>query len=92
LTALARRVLDDEVLPRRAGDGALHHFDEPAHTVLLVHHEVAGLQLHRIDRALAAARQPGEVARRCTLPEHVGLSQHDELRGVRQEAGVERPT
>ena len=52
--------------------GALHHLDEPADAVLLVHDVVAGAQLQRVDdvarggwavrrMSLVAARRAGEV-------------------------------
>ena len=59
--AFARRVFDDQVFARRpvgaGADGALAHADEPADAVLLVHHVVAGLQLHQVDGLAAALRR-----------------------------------
>ena len=51
--AFARRVFDDQVFARGlcvpGSDGTLTHLDEPADAMLLVHHIVAGLQLHQVD-------------------------------------------
>ena len=49
LAALAGGVLQDEVFPVGAVDGALHQLDVAADAVLLVHHVVAGLELQRVD-------------------------------------------
>ena len=44
LAPLARCILQEEVLTGRAGDLALHHLDVAAHSMLLVHDIVAGLE------------------------------------------------
>ena len=58
--ALARRVFDDQVFAcgrvRAGADGALAHLHETADAVLLVHHVVAGLELHQVDGLAAAFR------------------------------------
>ncbi len=61
LAALARRVLDDQVLAVGPVDRALHHLHVPADAVLLVHHEVAGPQLQRVDRVAPPARHLAHV-------------------------------
>ena len=61
LTALAGRVLDDQVLPGRAGRGPAGHLHVPADTVLLVHHVVARGQLQRVDATAPPARHPAHV-------------------------------
>jgi hypothetical protein len=58
LPALARGVLQDQVLAGGALDGALHHLDVAADSVLLVHDDVAGAELHRVDGVLAPAGHP----------------------------------
>ena len=67
LAALAGRVLDHQVLAGGAGDGALHHLDVPADAVLLVHDEVAGPQLQRVDHVAAPRRHPAHVLGRRAL-------------------------
>ena len=59
--ALGRAVLDDEVLAVGAVDRALHHLHVAADAVLLVHDEVAGLELERVDR-VAPRRHLAHVA------------------------------
>jgi len=62
--ALGGRVLKHQVVAGRARRRARRHLDEPAHPVLLVHHEVARLELQRVHAtALAGGRQPALVAR-----------------------------
>ncbi len=61
LAALARRVLQHQVLAGGAADGALHHLDVLADPVLLVHHEVAGLERQRIDCVAPPRRHPAHV-------------------------------
>ena len=53
LAALARGVLEDEVLALRTGHRALHHVDVLADAVLLVDDEVARLEAERVDGAAA---------------------------------------
>ena len=51
--AFARRIFDDQVFARGlripGSDGTLTHLDEPADAMLLVHHVIAGFQLHQVD-------------------------------------------
>ena len=44
LAALAGGVLEYEIFTCRVSDSALHHLDVLADAMLLVHHEVTGLQ------------------------------------------------
>ena len=96
LAALARRELDHDVLaggPLGAGaDRALHHLDVPADAVLLVHDEVAGRELQRVDGLLAAARHPllGTAFGRRALPGQVVLGEHRELDAFGNEPVLER--
>ncbi len=60
LAALARGVLEHQVLAHRTGDGALSHLHITADAVLVVDHEVAGLQRQRIQRLTALARHLGD--------------------------------
>ena len=93
MAALARGVLEHEVLAGGAGDGALHHLDEPAHTVLLVHDEVAGAQLEGVDLVAAPRRHPphvlGRGARAAGRAGEVGLGDDGEAGLGRQEAGAD---
>ncbi len=63
-------------------DLALHHLDEPADAVRLVHDVVAGLQLQRVDDVAAPGREllvlPGVVAGRAAV--ELGLGDEPELR------------
>ena len=63
LAALARRVLDHQVVAGRALDGAAGHLHVPADAVLLVHDVVARRELQRVDAAAAAARHPPGLPR-----------------------------
>ena len=75
LAALAGRVLDHEVLAGRAADRALDHLDVPADTVLLVHDEVPGAQLQRVDDGAPAAGQAPHVLGRGPAAGDVGLGE-----------------
>ena len=88
VSALIGRVLDDEELPLRLDRVsstrrhlALHEFDEPADSVRVVHHEIAGLELQRINDVFAAARElldlAGVVAGRATV--ELALAEQREL-------------
>ena len=94
VAALARGVLEHEVLTRRAGDGALHHLDELADAVLLVHDEVAGAQLEGVDLVAATRRHPPHVLGRragaARRAGEVGLGDHGQPRGRGQEARTDR--
>ena len=94
LPPLGRGVLEHEVLARRSGDGALHHLDEPADTVLLVDDEVAGPQLEGVDLVAAPRRHPAHVlgrrARAPGGPGEVGLGDDGEPLGGGEEAGAHR--
>ena len=89
LAALARRVLDDQVFPGGAVDGALHQLDVPADAVLLVHHVVAGLQLQRVDGVAPPARHLAHVPGRGAPPagDVVAGEQHEPGRLVDEAAG-----
>ena len=88
LAALARRVLDHEVLAGGALHGALHHLDVRADAVLLVDDVVTGPQLERVDHVAATARHLALVARAGAGPaEQVGLGQDRELEPGREEPG-----
>ena len=95
LAALARRELDHDVLAGgllgAGADGALHHLDVPADAVLFVHDVVAGLQLQRVDRLLAAARHPllGTAFGRRPLAGQVVLGEYRELDAVGNESVFE---
>ena len=66
---------------------ALHHLDVPADAVLLVHDEVAGLQLQRVDGVASPAGQPAHaLGRRAGLPHQVGLGQDGEPQRIADEA------
>ena len=54
LAALARGVLDDQVLAGRPAGRAAHHVDVLADAVLGVHHVIAGLERERVDRRCGA--------------------------------------
>src|SRR5680860_769716 len=60
-TGFPGAVLENEVLPRRTGDGALRHLDILADTMLLMHHVVARLELERVDLFLAPGGHPAHV-------------------------------
>ena len=90
LATLRGGVLQDEVLPRRARDRALHHLDVAADAVLLVDHVVAGAQLQRVDDVPPLARQPPHVLGRRALPHQVGLGEHGEAELGMDEAVLER--
>ncbi len=92
VAALVGRVLDHEELARRlhrvAAAGrhlALHELDELADAVGLVHDEVAGLELQRVDDVLAPARELLDLARVVArgAAEELGLAEQREL-GLRQ--------
>ena len=68
VAALGGAVLEDEVLPDGAVHLALLHLHEPADAVLLVHDEVAGLELERVDLLLAPRRHLAHVAGGGLLP------------------------
>ncbi len=90
LALLGRGVLDDQVLALAAVDGAPHHLDVAAHAVLLVHHEVAGGQLDRVDRVAPPGRHPGLVQRGDpALAGEVGLGEDGQLQLGRDQAGLE---
>ena len=95
LAALARGVLEHEVLAGGAGDGALHHLDEAPDAVLLVHDEVAGPQLERVDLVAPPRRHPphvlGRRARPAGRPGEVGLGDDGEPRCRREEAAADAP-
>ena len=71
LTTLAGGVLEHEVLAGRPCDGALHHLDVLADAVLVVHDEVARLQLQRVDDVPALARHLAHVLRGRALADQV---------------------
>ena len=81
VAALGGAVLQDEVLAHRAVHLALPHLHEPADAVLLVHDEVAGLELERVDLLLAPRRHLAHVARG-------GLLAGDVLAGEDHQAGA----
>ena len=93
LAALARGVLDDEVLAGRAADGALDHLDEPAHPVLLVHDVVTRAQRKGVDLVAATGRHTPHVAGGALagLAGEVQLGDDGELRRLQQEPAAERP-
>ena len=64
MTALARRVFDDQVFTTRPTDGAFDHFDEPADTVLIMHDHVPCRQREGINLIAALGRQALSVADR----------------------------
>ena len=77
-----RRVFEDEVLPRRTGDGPLHHLHVPADAVHLVDDRIPGAQGERVDDVTAPRRQ-FRAARGVLRPEDLGLGEqrkagHDE--------------
>ena len=90
LAALGRRVLDDEVLAGGVLHRALDHLDEPADAVLLVHDDVAGLELQGIDGVPAPARHPAHLLARRPRPGEVGLGEHRQAQPLGEEAAVER--
>ena len=77
--ALGGAVLEHEVLARRAVHLALLHLHEPAHAVLLVDDVVAGVQLERVDLALAAGRHLPHVAGRGLLAREVVAGEQGQL-------------
>ncbi len=93
LAALGRRVLEDEVLARGALHGALHHLDEAADAVLLVHDEVTGAQLEGVDLVAPLRRHPAHVlgggARAGGGAGEVGLRDDGEPLGGDEEPGAD---
>jgi hypothetical protein len=69
-------------------DLALLHLDEPADPVLLVDDEVAGLELERVDLALAARRHlPHVPGRRLLAGDVLAGDQHQPVRLVDEALG-----
>ena len=85
--ALARRVLEHQVLAARAADHPFRHLDEPADAVLVVHHQVAGGQRQRVDDVAALGGQPLALGGGGPVAGQVGLGDHDEV-GARQHHAV----
>jgi len=88
--ALGGGVLDDEVLAgggvRTPADRALHQFGEPADSVLLVDHVVAGLEGERVHHVAAArGHLPHVPGGRAGAAGDVGLGEDGELQGLRDE-------
>ena len=76
-----RRVLDDQVVALPAVDRAADHLDVAADAVLLVHDEVAGLQLHQVDGVAPAGRHLGRVPHvRAALAGQVVLGEQRQAR------------
>ena len=82
--AFARRIFDDQVFARglrvRRADGTLAHLDEPADAMLLVHHIVAGFQLHQVDGLAAALRGLG-LGRGASAARQVAFGQQRDAGG-----------
>jgi len=76
VTAPAGRVLEDEVLPGGAGDGALHHLDVAADAVLLVHDRITRGEFQRVDLVLPAGRHLAGGLVDLPLPGQVGGGEH----------------
>ena len=94
LAALARRVLDDQVLAGGPGRGPAGHLHEPAHAVLLVHHVVARAELQRVHPAAPPARHPAHVlgaGPAARLPGQVVLGQHGQLDRRPDEPVLQQP-
>ena len=89
MSTLGGRVLDDEVFAGCTLHDALHQLDVAADAVLLVHDEVAGRQLERIDLLAASRRHLALGAVGGALPDEVVVRHDGELQRRRHEAVVE---
>ncbi len=88
--ALARRVLEHQVLAPCAADHALGHLDEPADAVLVVHDQVAGGQRQRVDDVAALGGQPFAIDGGSPVAGQVGLGDHDEVGACDHHTVVQR--
>ena len=82
LAPLAGAILQQEVLAGGPAYGALHHLDELAHAMLLVHDVVAQAQLQWIDLVAPPDRHPAHVLGRgadTAAARQVSLCDNDEL-------------
>src|SRR5262249_41595846 len=90
LSALGRRVLDDQVLTLTAVYATAHHLDIPAHAVLFVDDEVTRLKQDRVDRVAPPARHARRVTReRTTLAGQVGFGEEREPEVGRDHAAAQ---
>ena len=89
--ALARRVLQYEVLAARAAHNAFGHLHEPADAVLVVHHQVAGGQGQRVDDVAALGGQPLALGGRGPVARQIGLGDHHEVGPGDHDTVVQRP-
>ena len=93
LAALARRVLDHQIVPDRAAGGALHHLDVLADPVLGVHHEIADLKRRRIDGEPSLARCAADGFRCATaVSSQVRLGDDGQARAGEDDTVVHMPT
>src|SRR5262249_57939103 len=89
MAALARRVLDHQVLAGRALDGPAGHLQVPADPVLAVHDVVAWRQLKRVDAAAPPDRHPAPVPGAGLPYRQVSLAQHREPDAGPDESALE---
>ena len=82
-------VLEQEVVALDARDGALDHAPEPGDAVLVVHDEVAGLEVVEEPLGVGAPAGPHRPVRAPPAGE-VGLGEHRELDGREDEPALER--
>ena len=90
LAALAGGVFQNEVLPPGPADGALDHLDEPADTVLVVHHQITGGQCEWVHGIAAFGRQPSPLGAGGPVPGEVGLGDHHQLGAGHNDSPVQR--
>ena len=90
LAAFAGCVLDHQVLPGRAAHSALHHLHVAAHTVLFVHHVVAGGQGERVHRSAPPGRHLASGRRFGRCPPDIGLREQGHRRARHRESVGER--
>ena len=86
--ALAGCVFDDQIftcgLVGSRSDGTLSHFEEPADAMLLMHHVIAGFELHKVDGLTATFRGFCLSRGRCTSGQVAFGKQRDFRRVVNE--------
>ena len=89
MSASRRGVLDHEVLTGGSGNRPLRHLDVATHAVPVVHDEVAGAQLQRVDLSATPGGHGPHVLRRRALAEQVRLGEEHQTDLRRDEPVIE---